>query len=723
LRLMECCRLRVKDIDFSRNQIVVRAGKGDKDRQTMLPAAVKEIVIGVSWPDESDEETSGSENPKKRKDPRQIEFKWGDVQYDDLSTMSLHALHRGKIVGFIDIYPLPTGEYGIGQITVQPAFQRQGIATKLFHMAKAKLPNLVAHSYDYTEAGIAWVESLDENPDVRATPSAEETKVATLRFHGIEPSRITADEAKPFLEALNTLVEEFPEEVLAVELTGSLAARGVSLHDIDLRVVLDGNMLQELPAIHIFSAVKKRLRKLKCKFLSADGERDLFKCDVHGRPVAVDVFYDLRFEENPKLRITREDAAHVLKSLDPLVGQRGITSVYVVGSVATQGESSHDLDIAMEVDIMQLDIDPEERRELEEKGESFMASESPDVVGLVNAVHAAMKKAGCTYEGSIDESDQFECKVGGRKLPVEIFYLTTGSTPNPPVESIDENPTEGRRASNLIRLPRAFYDDHRDRGGLPTPEAVRESPRFVWVRRDDPDLPELVSDAEYYAWKGWRGEDYEEMAKWGRKAKALLRALKAAGEFTVRENSSEPEKDNPRRILNFGSGYDYQPDAINIDCREDAWADVYTDFCGDSLPFDDETFDEVRAFGIPGVQLTGSWPEIVRVLKPTGRIRIQYVETLEEDAKNLQDFGFMTLPEYINRMAHFDNMRIVERSRRRLPKRRYQTRYQHLRPYMVEYVVERVKTEATSNPKMSVLNFGSGDDYQPDAINVDWGRC
>ncbi|MBM4264729.1 MAG: integron integrase [Deltaproteobacteria bacterium] len=42
LRLMECCRLRVKDIDFAQNQILVRAGKGDKDRYTMLPAAVKE---------------------------------------------------------------------------------------------------------------------------------------------------------------------------------------------------------------------------------------------------------------------------------------------------------------------------------------------------------------------------------------------------------------------------------------------------------------------------------------------------------------------------------------------------------------------------------------------------------------------------------------------------------------------------------------------------------
>jgi len=42
LRVLECCHLRVKDIDFSRNQIVVRAGKGNKDRYTMLPAAVME---------------------------------------------------------------------------------------------------------------------------------------------------------------------------------------------------------------------------------------------------------------------------------------------------------------------------------------------------------------------------------------------------------------------------------------------------------------------------------------------------------------------------------------------------------------------------------------------------------------------------------------------------------------------------------------------------------
>ena len=45
LRLMECLRLRVKDIDFSRNEIRVRSGKGDKDRVTMLPSAVKEPLL------------------------------------------------------------------------------------------------------------------------------------------------------------------------------------------------------------------------------------------------------------------------------------------------------------------------------------------------------------------------------------------------------------------------------------------------------------------------------------------------------------------------------------------------------------------------------------------------------------------------------------------------------------------------------------------------------
>ena len=37
LRLMECVRLRVKDVDFAQHQLIVRDGKGMKDRVTMLP--------------------------------------------------------------------------------------------------------------------------------------------------------------------------------------------------------------------------------------------------------------------------------------------------------------------------------------------------------------------------------------------------------------------------------------------------------------------------------------------------------------------------------------------------------------------------------------------------------------------------------------------------------------------------------------------------------------
>src|SRR6266581_7713686 len=44
LRLLECCRLRVKDVDFATNQLVIRDGKGRKDRVTMLPAAIKSAL-------------------------------------------------------------------------------------------------------------------------------------------------------------------------------------------------------------------------------------------------------------------------------------------------------------------------------------------------------------------------------------------------------------------------------------------------------------------------------------------------------------------------------------------------------------------------------------------------------------------------------------------------------------------------------------------------------
>ena len=50
LRLMECCRLRMKDIDLERGQLTIRGGKGDKDRFVMLPKSVQAgIQEQMNW--------------------------------------------------------------------------------------------------------------------------------------------------------------------------------------------------------------------------------------------------------------------------------------------------------------------------------------------------------------------------------------------------------------------------------------------------------------------------------------------------------------------------------------------------------------------------------------------------------------------------------------------------------------------------------------------------
>jgi len=47
MRLMECVRLRVKDVDFARNEIVVRDGKGGKDRRVPLPQRLREALASA----------------------------------------------------------------------------------------------------------------------------------------------------------------------------------------------------------------------------------------------------------------------------------------------------------------------------------------------------------------------------------------------------------------------------------------------------------------------------------------------------------------------------------------------------------------------------------------------------------------------------------------------------------------------------------------------------
>lgn len=77
----------------------------------------------------------------------------------------------------------------------------------------------------------------------------------------------------------------------------------------------------------------------------------------------------------------------------------------------------------------------------------------------------------------------------------------------------------------LVRLPRAFFDDHAARE-LPTPAVVRENTRFVYVRRDDQSLVELVEDARYYADPEGFDEETRRVVK---AAQRLLVALREQG--------------------------------------------------------------------------------------------------------------------------------------------------------------------------------------------------
>ena len=55
----------------------------------------------------------------------------------------------------------------------------------------------------------------------------------------------------------------------------------------------------------------------------------------------------------------------------------------------------------------------------------------------------------------------------------------------------------------LIRVPAAFYRDHDSRDCEPYCEPVKRSKQYVWLRRDDPGLEELLDDARHYADPTW----------------------------------------------------------------------------------------------------------------------------------------------------------------------------------------------------------------------------
>ncbi len=59
LRVSECCELRIKDLDFDQGLVIVRRGKGDKDRSTLLAEVGREELRAHRQPIRAPESYEG----------------------------------------------------------------------------------------------------------------------------------------------------------------------------------------------------------------------------------------------------------------------------------------------------------------------------------------------------------------------------------------------------------------------------------------------------------------------------------------------------------------------------------------------------------------------------------------------------------------------------------------------------------------------------------------
>lgn len=80
--------------------------------------------------------------------------------------------------------------------------------------------------------------------------------------------------------------------------------------------------------------------------------------------------------------------------------------------------------------------------------------------------------------------------------------------------------------TNLIKIPKRFFDDHRERD-LDTPRVMKATKSNYWISKNDPAISELISDAEYYVEIGELGAFDKWMFGLVRSAKATLKSLQS----------------------------------------------------------------------------------------------------------------------------------------------------------------------------------------------------
>ncbi len=151
LRLMEGLRLRVKDIDFDRRAIVVREGKGGKDRVVMLPAALEaplraQLAEAHSlWSADRAAGVAGVNLPHAlaRKYPRAAES-WAWFWVFPQATLSVNPRERPLGREARDAPPPPLRRHHLYDQGFQRAFKR---ALDEAGIARPATPHTLRHSF------------------------------------------------------------------------------------------------------------------------------------------------------------------------------------------------------------------------------------------------------------------------------------------------------------------------------------------------------------------------------------------------------------------------------------------------------------------------------------------------------------------------------------------------------------------------------------------------
>ena len=142
LRISEAARLRVKDVDFANGVLVVRSGKGDKDRATLLPhtlvaplkARIQRITAYFCGPNAAERAPVSLPFALARKYPqaaRSIQWQWlfpsQNLSQDDEGRWVRHHLHISSVQKAVKH---AVKESGIGQSATTHTF-RHSFATQL----------------------------------------------------------------------------------------------------------------------------------------------------------------------------------------------------------------------------------------------------------------------------------------------------------------------------------------------------------------------------------------------------------------------------------------------------------------------------------------------------------------------------------------------------------------------------------------------------------------